>query len=75
MTSTSPAGPRKLTSEWVASSVICRELGFSTKHLLKLRGEKLLTEGTHWVNISPQAARPTYRYHLKRCGKVLGVKP
>lgn len=74
MSKSSPANPRKLSSDWVSSGAMCRELGFSAKHLLKLRGEKLLAEGTHWVNISPNAGRPTYRYHIKRCKIVLGVK-
>lgn len=66
--------PRKLSSEWVASSVACQVLGFSIKHLTRLREDGTLKQGTHWRNISPTAARPTYRYHLKRCEAVLEGK-
>lgn len=66
--------PRKLSSEWVSSSKLCEVFGISTKLLIRLRADTTLREGTHWVNISPTAARPTYRYHFKRVEKALGVK-
>ncbi|NJN59396.1 MAG: DNA-binding protein [Leptolyngbyaceae cyanobacterium SL_5_9] len=59
-------------SDWVATGVACLKLGISAKHLWKLRDEQLLKQGKHWKNIArPQAARPTYRWHLKRIEAVL----
>jgi hypothetical protein len=59
-------------SDWVASGVICQALNISPKHLWRLRDEGLLKQGRHWRNIArPQAARPTYRWHLSRCEQIL----
>lgn len=61
-------------ADWVATGIMCEALGISDKHLWRLRDEGLLKEGTHWRNIArPQAARPTYRWHLKRCEKALEI--
>lgn len=62
---------RKLSSEWVTTAVACQQLGIAVKHLWKLRDE-LLKEGKHYRNIaSPTAARPTYRWHLKKIEELL----
>ncbi|NJL21320.1 MAG: DNA-binding protein [Leptolyngbyaceae cyanobacterium SM1_3_5] len=64
--------PKQLGSEWVASGIVTKELGFAVLRLWKLRNEGLLREGYHWVNIArPQAARPTYRWHLDRIRQTL----
>lgn len=61
-------------SDWVATGVVCQILGISPKHLWRLRDEGLLKANHHWRNIArPQAARPTYRWHLKRCEKAVEV--
>lgn len=61
-------------SDWVPSGVVCEKLGISFKHLTRLREEGLLKQGKHYRNIGrPQAARPTYRYHLKRCESALEI--
>lgn len=61
-------------ADWVSSGIICENLGISGKHLARLREEGLLKEGKHYRNIArPQAARPTYRYHLKLVEKALEV--
>ncbi|MDX2240174.1 MAG: hypothetical protein NW224_05780 [Leptolyngbyaceae cyanobacterium bins.302] len=61
-------------ADWMSSGVVCQKLGISTKHLARLREEGLLKEGKHWRNIGrPQAARPTYRYHLKLVEKALEI--
>ncbi|MBD2465760.1 DNA-binding protein [Oscillatoria sp. FACHB-1407] len=63
-------------SDWVTTGVICQQLGISDKHLWRLRDEKLLRKNHHWKNIArPQAARPTYRWHLKRCEQALEIDP
>uniref|UniRef100_A0A832H078 DNA-binding protein n=1 Tax=Oscillatoriales cyanobacterium SpSt-402 TaxID=2282168 RepID=A0A832H078_9CYAN len=61
-------------SDWVKGSEVCEHLGISDDHLTRLRKEGLLKENKHWRNIArPQAARPTYRYHLKLVEKALEV--
>lgn len=56
-----------LTSDWVKTSEICQSLGCSRWHLETLREQEVLKRSEHWLNISPLAARPTYRYHEERC--------
>jgi hypothetical protein len=61
---------------WIPTGECCKALGVSQKHLWKLRDEGLLELGTHCRNIArPQAARPTYRWHLARCEAALCTKP
>ncbi|MBW4475112.1 MAG: DNA-binding protein [Stenomitos rutilans HA7619-LM2] len=63
-------------SDWVKTGVACDRLGVGAKHLWNLRDEGLLKQGQHWRNIArPQAARPTYRWHLKRCEQALETPP
>ncbi|MGG6237209.1 DNA-binding protein [Nodosilinea sp. AN01ver1] len=63
----------KLNSNWVTTGAACSALGISDKQLWRLRDE-LFTQGTHYRNIArPQAARPTYRWHLARIEKLLNV--
>jgi hypothetical protein len=58
--------------DWVKGLDLCEAMSFSAKHLARLRVDGLLKEGKHWRNIArPKAARPTYRYHLKRCERTL----
>lgn len=57
---------------WVKTGEACRALGIGVKHLWKLRDEGLLKQGTHWRNIArPQAARPTYQWHLAKVEQAL----
>ncbi|WP_073074757.1 hypothetical protein [Phormidesmis priestleyi] len=64
------------TSDWVPTGVVCKALGFGDEPLWKLRREGLLKENIYWRNIArPQAARPTYRWHLKRCEQALEISP
>lgn len=61
-------------SDWVATGVVCTRLGISAKHLWRLRDEGLLKPNQHWKNIArPNAARPTYRWHLRRCENALEI--
>jgi hypothetical protein len=63
---------KKTSPAWVPGTVVCEALGISADHLARLRTDGLLKEGTHWRNIArPRAARPTYRWHLKRCEQAL----
>jgi hypothetical protein len=56
-----------LSSEWVGTRQLCEAIGCSRDHIATLRKWKVLKHKKHWKNINPSAARPTYRYHLKRC--------
>lgn len=63
-------------SDWVTGTVLCEELGFSVKHLNRLRQDGFLKEGKHYRSIGrSHARRPTYRYHLKRCETALEIPP
>lgn len=62
--------------DWLPTSAAAKELGFSQKHLSRLRGEGLLKAGKHWRDIRrPNAARATYHWHVKRIAEVLGIAP
>lgn len=63
-------------SDWITTTQLCEALGVSSDHISRLRNEGLLKQGEHWRNIArPQAARPTYRWHLKRCESALEIPP
>jgi len=67
---------RKLSREWVTTAAAAGALGISRDHLCALRDEGFLKNGTHWRNISrPGAARPTYRWHIKRIELALETPP
>lgn len=62
---------RKIYSCWKTTGETCEALGITPDHLWRLRAD-LLKEGTHYRNIArPQAARPTYRWHLAKIEKLL----
>ncbi len=66
--------PKKGKSPWVTTQVAASKLGVSPRHLLRLREDKTLICGKHWRDISRFGSiRPTYRWHLARCEKDLGV--
>lgn len=68
--------PRRLSSNWVTTEVAARALGCSRDHLCSLRDEGFLKNGKHWRNIArPGAARPTYRWHIKRIETALETPP
>jgi hypothetical protein len=60
-------------STWLTTGAACAALGISDKQLWRLRDE-LFKQGTHYRNIArPQAARPTYRWHLARIEALLDL--
>lgn len=70
------ARPPKDNPTWVSAKAIREALGISNDHLARLRQEGLFKEGKHWRSVGrPQAARPTYRYHLKRCELAFDIAP
>ncbi len=67
--------PKKLPSDWVSTAKAAKELGVSVKTLWKWRREKNLKAGHHYRDISsPNAARPTYRWHLARLEKLFEAR-
>lgn len=62
-----------LSSDWLTTSELCNLWGCSRDHLQTLRKQRILKPKLHYKNISPYAARPTYRYHRGRCEKALEV--
>lgn len=60
--------PKK--SSWVSTSKAASGLGCSVDFLLRNRGE-LFKRGQHWKVLNPSAWRPTYRWHLANCQKLM----
>jgi hypothetical protein len=62
---------RTRSPEWVSTQEMCELLGCTRQHLANLREQEVFKQKRHWINISPLAARPTYRYHSTRCQTAL----
>lgn len=62
----------KLKPKGISTLELASELGCSVNQLYKLRDQGLFVQGKHWWIINPHAARPTYRWNLKRCLKAIG---
>jgi hypothetical protein len=62
---------RPLAPEWKSTDEVCRLIPCSRWHLHTLRKTGVLKPKIHYRNISPLAARPTYRYHIDRVQKVI----
>ncbi len=58
------------TSQWVTTRELATALGVSNSFLWKNR-ETLFKQGEHWRLVNPYAWRPTYRWHLERCQKLM----
>jgi len=58
-------------SMWKSTGDACETLGMTPDHLRRLR-DACFKEGVHYRNIArPQAARPTYRWHVAKIEKLL----
>jgi hypothetical protein len=54
-------------SAWFSTSKTAEALGVTVDYLLALRTVEEIKPGVHFRTISrPNAARPTYRWHLKK---------
>ncbi|NEQ20704.1 MAG: DNA-binding protein [Microcoleus sp. SIO2G3] len=62
---------KKLPSDWVTTARMCEVLSCTRQHLQHLRNEKILKPIKHYRNISPHAARPTYRWHEENVQKAI----
>lgn len=61
-------------SDWVSTSEAAEQLGFSARHLMRLKECRFLVQRIHWKNINPYAARPTYRWNVKAINRALEAK-
>ena len=52
---------------WVSTAVLADELGCEQKFIRESLKDSLFKAGVHYRNLNPQAWRPTYRWHLKKC--------
>ena len=52
---------------WVSTAVLAEELGCEQKFIRESLKDSLFKAGIHYRNLNPQAWRPTYRWHLKKC--------
>lgn len=66
--------PKRLSGDWVRGRVLLEKFGFGDDHLKRLREDGTLKQSVHWLNIGRKnASRPTYRYNLTECEKVLAI--
>ncbi|WP_416671580.1 hypothetical protein [Egbenema bharatensis] len=66
MTKTKKRGRSPSPDGFVPTSEICAKLYISRYTLQRLREQKVLKNGEHWIDINPYSA-PRYRYHLENC--------
>lgn len=57
--------PRRLSGEWKTTADAAAALACSTEHLLRQVRNQRLKPRRHWRNLNPDAARPTYRWHVR----------
>lgn len=62
-------------SEWLSTHQAAMQLGISASLLLRLRSEGFFKIKTHYRKKNPRSARPTYIWHIDRCGDALGYEP
>lgn len=62
---------RLLSLDWITTKELCDVLVCSRWHLKTLQEQKILKPKKHYQNISPHAARPTYRWHEEECKKAI----
>ena len=57
---------------WADTNTAAEALGLKSRHLRKLRLQGLFKLGKHYrVASGPMSARPTYLWHVERCGQAL----
>lgn len=62
------------SSYWVDTNTASKALGISPRHLRHLRSQGLFKLGKHYrIASSPLSARPTYLWHVERCGQALEI--
>lgn len=65
----------RLPGDWQGPRPTAALLGISPWTLSEYRMAGILKEVTHYRRVgNPLAARPTYRYHVRRCAELLGIE-
>jgi hypothetical protein len=59
---------------WVSTTALAAELGCHPDTLHRMRVSGQLKRGVHWRIVNPEAQRLTYRWHVKSCTRVVGVR-
>lgn len=66
------AKPKNSSPDWVTAKQLAGVLNCSTRHVYRsIIGSSTYKEGTHWINLSPDAMRPTYRFNFPEIKKIL----
>ncbi len=61
---------------WQDTKTAAEALGISPRHLRHLRSQGLFKIAKHYrVASGPLSARPTYLWHVERCGQALEIPP
>ena len=55
---------------WIPTTAAAEALGVGRAFLTDHRFD-LFRQNYHWRSINPLAARPSYRWHLKRCEQLM----
>ena len=59
---------------WADTKTASEALGITSRHLRQLRSQGLFKLGKHYrVASAPLSARPTYLWHVERCGHALEI--
>lgn len=59
---------------WADTKTAAEALGITPRHLRHLRTHGLFKLGKHYrIASSPLSARPTYLWHIERCGQALEI--
>ena len=61
-------------SPWVPTAELSKRLGISTRTIKRRRNDGVFRMGTHYrLTGSPNAIRPNYLYHTRKCAEILGI--
>lgn len=60
-----------MKKDWLSTTRAAADLGLTPRQLLALRAAGVLESGKHYRKKNPQAARPSYLWHVDRCSKIL----
>lgn len=59
-------------SDWITAKQLAEALNCSTRHIYRsIVASPAYKKGTHWINVSPEALRPTYRFNFPEIKKIL----
>lgn len=62
-------------TDWLSTREAAIALGVSHGQMLRLRDQDVFKSGKHYRKKNPIAARPSYVWHIDRCGDALSYEP